>query len=95
MICLEIIATIALHKMLEFNQSKMIFIDRLQEVDGYQGFTEKAGDKFMMKINWESKKELDIFLKSENYRVFRGALITLSESHNTRFINESKVPLNE
>ena len=88
MISLEICATIAKNKMHEFNQSKLIFINRLQDMEGYSGFKEKTGNKFVMQINWESKDKLDAFLKSEDYRFFQGAIITLSEKHKTHLVKD-------
>ena len=90
MISLEICATIAASKMLEFNQSKLLFIDRLQNFEGYAGFKEKAGDKFVMRIDWESRKNMNAFLDSEDYRFFHGAIITLSENHKTHLIEKKK-----
>jgi hypothetical protein len=90
MISLEICATIATSKMLEFNQSKLIFIDRLQNFEGYAGFKEKAGEKFVMQIDWESRKTMDAFVDSEDYRFFHGAIITLSKKFNTHIIDDNK-----
>jgi hypothetical protein len=88
MISLEICASIAASKMLEFNQSKLIFINRLQNFDGYAGFREKAGNKFVMQIDWESRKTMNAFLNSEDYRFFHGAIITLSKNHKTHLIDD-------
>ena len=90
MICLEIVAGILYNKLLEFNQSKMLFVRNLQNSDGYIGFTEKQGDSFHMKISWKSRKALDVFMRSEYYRVFNGAIITLSKENNTRIFKEHK-----
>jgi hypothetical protein len=90
MISLEICATIATSKMREFNQSKLTFIDRLQNFEGYSGFREKAGEKFVMQIDWESRKTMHTFLDSEDYRFFHGAIITLSENHKTHLIDKKK-----
>lgn len=89
MICLEIKAVILINKLLEFNQSKMAFIDKLQNTEGYIGFTEKPGDTFQMEISWRNKKLLDKFIKSEQYRVFRGAIITLCQTNIIQISNES------
>lgn len=87
MIYLEVSATISPHKLFEFNQSKMVFINNLQKTDGYNGFTEKPGNKFQMKICWNSRKCLDAFMKSELYCVFHGAVITLSQSNRIQILN--------
>lgn len=86
MTCLEINATISTNKMFEFNQTKRTFIDQIQKVDGYNGFTEKPGRKFQMKITMKSKKALNALMKSESYKVFHGALITLSLIHNSTIL---------
>lgn len=90
MVYLEIKAVILFNKMVEFNQTKIIFIDKLQEAEGYLGFTEKQGNVFKMKISWQTRKALNIFMKSEFYRVFNGAIITLSKENNTRIFKENK-----
>jgi quinol monooxygenase YgiN len=89
MICLEIKAVILKNKLLEFNQSKMAFIENLQNTEGYLGFTEKQGNEFQIKILWKNRKALDIFMKSEHYRIFNGAIITLSETNSTRIFKEN------
>lgn len=89
MIHLEIKAVILINKLLEFNQSKMAFIENLQNTEGYLSFKEKPGDTFQMKISWNSRKSLDKFIKSEYYRIFRGAIITLSGTNSIRISNES------
>lgn len=93
MICLEIVAVILINKLVEFNQSKMIFIENLQNTEGYIGFTEKQVNSFQMKISWKSRKALEIFTRSEYYRVFNGAIITLSKENNTRIFKENKKQL--
>ena len=89
MVCLEIVAVILLNKLMEFNQSKMNFVDNLQNAEGYLGFTEKQGKEFQIKISWKNRKALDIFMKSEHYRIFNGAIITLSETNSTRIFKEN------
>lgn len=89
MLYLEIKAHILLNKIVEFQQSKSIFIDKLEKAEGYLGFTEKPGNLFQMKISWNSRKDLDAFMKSENYRVLRGAIITLGKTNNTRIFEEN------
>lgn len=82
MVYLDIKATIAHRKLFEFNQTKMTFINQLQHIDGYLGFTEKPADKFQMKISWKTQKSLNAFMKSELYCIFHGAIITLSSNRN-------------
>lgn len=86
MVILEISADISQSKMLEFNQSKLLFIDKLQSIDGYSGFTEKTGNTFVIKINWNNRKSLNNFMKSESYRIFHGAIITLSKTESTKIL---------
>lgn len=89
MVFLEISATITTSKLHEFNQSKMTFIDHLQSMDGYKGFTEKPDLVFNIKIGWTNQKLLNLFLKSENYRVFHGAIITLSKKSTIKIKTEN------
>ena len=89
MICLEIVAEILINKLMEFNQSKMKFIDNLLNTERYLGFTEKQGNEFQIKISWKSREALDIFMKSEHYRIFNGAINTLSNSSRTRIFKET------
>jgi hypothetical protein len=88
MTCLEIKALIRSSKLREFNQSKLAFIDKLQQTNGYIGFTEKQGDYFQIEISWEARKSLDKFIKSEYYRIFRGAIITLGQITITRIFEK-------
>lgn len=78
MIYLVLNAEILPAKLLEFNQSKLTFIDGLHGIKGYSGFTEKRNLDFYMQISWLNKSCLDDFLGSEHYRFFRGAILTLS-----------------
>lgn len=84
MVYLQINATILETKQYEFSQSKLTFINDLQPINGYNGFTEKEGKKYQIKIAWKTRKNLDNFLKSEVYKFFHGALITLSETNETQ-----------
>ena len=90
MVCLEIVAVILNNKLREFNPSKMSFVDKLQNAEGYLGFTEKQGKEFQIKISWKSRKALDLFMKSEHYRIFNGAIITLSETNSSRIFIENQ-----
>ena len=87
MVQLQIYATIAHNKLLEFNQSKMTFINALQKVEGYRNFIEKQGEKFEIMIVWNSQSSLNQFLKSDLYKIFRGSLITLSNSFKSNILN--------
>lgn len=84
MICLEINAEILLSKLQEFNQSKLSFINSLQKFTGYIGFTEKPGQNFHIQINWKNRESLDEFINTEQYRVFHGAIITLSKTNSNK-----------
>ncbi len=86
MIHLEINVQISPTKQLEFNQSKIPFIQALPKLKGYSGFTEKRGTNFQIRISWIDKLSLEKFLKTEDYKIFRGALITLSSQNETNII---------
>lgn len=90
MVILEIVADIKPNKSLEFRQSKLAFINQMQDFQGYLGFREKPGIPFSMNISWKSQKSLEKFFKSEHYKVFHGAIITLSENHNCQIIKSNQ-----
>jgi len=79
---LKIKADISIQKINEFNQSKLSFINGLSQIEGYSGFTEKTGQQINITIGWINRKSLDRFLETDLYRLFHGALITLSTSIN-------------
>ncbi len=87
---IEIIASISTSKIVEFNQSKINFIDGIQKFAGYIGFTEKQGKLFQIMISWKDRKSLDIFLKSDLYRIFHGAIITLSKRNSIKISKDIK-----
>jgi len=89
MVHLEINAQISPTKQLEFNQSKMSFIQALPKVKGYSGFIEKRGTNFQIKISWLDRASLDNFFKTDYYKFFRGAIITLSSQNETNIIPEN------
>lgn len=89
-VCLEISSKISPQKMLEFNQSKLTFINQLHSIEGYSSFTEKPGINFQIKICWSSRQALNKFMKTEIFHVFSGAIITLSEWKNIKIINLDK-----
>lgn len=73
--------------MMEFSQAKHQFINDIQVVEGYAGFTEKQGKNFHVRILWKDKKTLDSFMESQLYRVFHGAILTLSKINTIHIIN--------
>ena len=79
MVLLEISADVHANKHFEFSQSKMAFISDLQKANGYLTFTEKLGEKFHIRISWADKKSLKLFMDSENFHFFRGAILTLGK----------------
>ena len=79
---LEIFASIRKEKLNEFNQSKLLFLDGLRKLDGYEGYTENPGGNYHLCINWNSRLTLDAFLDSELYRFFHGAIMTLGIRNN-------------
>ena len=89
MIYLELYAQILPTKLLEFNQSKLSFINGLHTIKGYSGFTEKRCLDFNMQIAWQNKESLEGFLSTEHYRFFHGAIITLSSKNETKIITEN------
>ena len=88
MIYLEIKAVILFNKLHEFNQSKISFFGNLQNIEGYMGFTEKQGDTFQLQISWDNQESYDTFIISEHYRVFRGAITTLSRANSIRIFKK-------
>mgnify|MGYP002639835565 CR=1 FL=1 len=87
---LEIIAAVSMGKMVEFNQSKIYFIEGIQKFVGYMGFTEKQGNTFQILISWKDRKSLDLFLESDLYRIFHGAIITLSKRNSIKISKDIK-----
>jgi hypothetical protein len=74
---IDISANIPSLKLPEFQQSKQSFLQDLKEIDGYLGYTEIPGEDYTITIEWESRQQLDLFLESELYHFFRGAIQTL------------------
>ncbi len=89
MIYLVLNAEILPAKLLEFNQSKLTFIDGLHGIKGYSGFTEKRCLDLNMQIAWQNKGSLEDFLSTEHYRFFRGAIITLSSKNEIKIVPEN------
>jgi hypothetical protein len=85
---LEIAASISMQKLNEFNQSKLYFIEHVGKFEGYNGFVEKPGRNFNMRIGWNDHDSLVAFMKSEPYKFFHGAMITLSENNSIRIFTE-------
>lgn len=90
MVYLDITALISTTKIKEFNQSKMSFIDEIQRIDGYIGFTEIPGNYFQIKIMWEDMNSLNKFMNSETYSIFHGAIITLSKNKNIKILDNEE-----
>ncbi len=88
MVFLEIEAEILTHKHFEFSQSKLAFISDIQKAPGYLNFFEKHGTQFKMRITWENYKSLSNFLKTEQYKFFHGAIITLGNSYHVNIIDD-------
>ena len=89
MIYLEIKAEISLTKHLEFYQTVLSFINEIQDIDGYKGFTKNNGNDFKMKISWENRNYLDNFMKTDQYKFFHGAILTLSTQNSIDIISEN------
>lgn len=87
MVFLEMSASISSGKMLEFNQSKLQFIDRVQKTSGYSNFIEKQGPAFQIKISWINRESLDKFINSELFHIFRGAIVTLSDKNSVIIVD--------
>ena len=88
MVRLEITASIKANKMLEFSQSKLSFIYEMQQIKGYSSFLEKPGEKFQISIYWVSRSSLKEFMKSEHYKFFHGAIVTLSKDNSVTIHDE-------
>ncbi len=84
----DIQATISQSKLTEFNQSKQAFLDSLQSADGYVGYTENPGCSYGIRIEWESRRQLDEFLNSELFKFIHGAIITLGILRSITVISE-------
>ena len=86
---LVIVASISTGKTVEFNQSKLQFIEGVQKFNGYNGFTEKQGAPFQMEIYWHDKNSMDMFMGADIYRVFHGAIVTLSDRNSVLKLNNT------
>lgn len=78
---LEISASIPREKLTEFNQSKLSFLENIQDFEGYHGYSESPGPDFNISINWKDRGNLDAFMKSELYHFFHGAILILGNIH--------------
>ncbi|MCD6597335.1 MAG: hypothetical protein J7L04_06595 [Bacteroidales bacterium] len=87
MVHLEIKAAITPSKRLEFYQTVLSFINDIQDTNGYLCFTQKNGTDFNIKISWKNQNCLDSFLKSNQYKAFHGAIITLSTKNNIDIVS--------
>lgn len=85
---LKLEAEINVSKRLEFSQSLMAFIKELPSCPGFINFKEQPGTHFSMEIIWSSSDHLKHFKTSDIYRIFIGALITLSASYQTKTFNQ-------
>jgi hypothetical protein len=78
MVYLKIVAAIPSKKMIEFSQTKMAFLQDLQGLEGYGGFTEKHSLlDYQLMIEWKDKNCLKQFQESDIYNFFHGAIVTL------------------
>ena len=74
---LTIHAKIPDEKSLEFNQSKLSFINRLKRQDGYEGYHARHGTDYKLIIAWADRQKLDEFMSSDLYHFLQGAIHTL------------------
>lgn len=87
-VVLKLEAEINVSKRLEFSQSLMAFIKELPSCSGFVNFKEQPGTHFSIEIIWTNSELLEQFQALDTYRVFIGALITLSSSHQTKTFNQ-------
>lgn len=87
-VVLKLEAEINVSKRLEFSQSLMAFIKDLPSCTGFVSFKEHPGIPFFIEIIWSNSELLKQFQTQDIYRVFIGALITLSSSYQTKIINQ-------
>lgn len=87
-VVLKLEAEINVSKRLEFSQSLMAFIKELPSCSGFVNFKEQPGTHFSMEIVWSKSELLKQFQSSDIYRVFIGALITLSSSYQAKTFNQ-------
>lgn len=78
---LEITASISIHKRLEFSQSLLTFIEEIKNCKGFVSFREQPSKDFQIQLVWADRNTLMEFQKTEIYRLFIGAIITLSSSY--------------
>jgi hypothetical protein len=81
-------------KSIEFQSSKLRFLEMIPLFDGYISFTENGGESFKLSILWKDKSSLLKFLRSEQFHYFRGAIITLGKSVEV-LIDEKQLQMNK
>jgi hypothetical protein len=84
---LEIQAQIRKEKLVEFNQSKLSFLEDIKHSEGYLGYSEHPGLNFELCLNWDNRSSLEAFLACEIYRAFHGALITLGKLDSVKILS--------
>jgi len=87
-VVLKLEAEIKVSKRLEFSQSLMAIIKELPSCPGFINFKEQPGTHFSIEIIWSNSELLQQFQTLDVYRVFIGALITLSSSYQTKIFNQ-------
>lgn len=87
-VILKLEAEINASKRLEFSQSLMSFINDLPSCPGFINFKEKQGTLFNIQLSWSNSTQLQEFQSSDVYRVFMGAIITLSTHHQTQVFDD-------
>ncbi len=85
--CLEIKATIPIDKKLEFDQTKVDFVNRLSNHDGYLGFKEDIHNDFRIVVSWDKEENLNKFIDSTLFHFFTGALQTIATNRNIKTYN--------
>lgn len=86
---LEIKASISIHKRLEFSQSLLTFINDIKNCNGLVSFREQPSKDFNIQLVWADHDTLNEFQQTDIYRLFIGAIITLSSKYETNIIYES------
>ena len=89
MVALRLEAEINESKRLEFSQSLMSFIKDLSSCHGFISFKEQSETHFAIELIWSDSILLQEFQSKDIYRVFIGAIITLSSSYNSEIFEHS------
>ena len=88
-VVLKLEAEISASKRIEFSQSFMSFINELPSCPGFISFKEQPGTHFAIDLLWSNSTFLQEFQNRDMYRVFMGAIITLSSSYKSQILESN------